>query len=76
MCATLPSMKSKTLAPIMMKPASTNWSRASAQAAATFTITPIRVSTLGWIPNATLALMISRSGNMQAVPMKPVKVIR
>jgi hypothetical protein len=27
------------------------------------------------MPRATLALMMARSGNMQTVPMKPVKVI-
>ena len=76
MCATLPSMKSKMLAPIMITPARTKRSTASAHAAQTLTSTPMRVRTLGWIPRATLALMMARSGSMQAAPMNPVKVIR
>ncbi len=62
MCATLPSMKSKMLAQIMMTPASTKRSRASAQAAATLTMTPMSVRTFGWIPRATLVLMMSAQG--------------
>ena len=31
------------------------------------------VSTFGWMPSATLVLMIARSGNMQAAPIEPVK---
>ena len=37
--------------------------------------TPMSVRTFGWMPSATLAAMIARSGNMQTVPMNPVKVI-
>jgi hypothetical protein len=40
-------MKSKILATIMMTPASTKRPRASAHAAATLTMTPMRVSVLG-----------------------------
>ena len=75
MCATLPSMKSKMFAQIMITPARTKRSTASAQAAQTLTSTPIRVRTLGWMPSATLALMMTRSGNMQAAPMTPVSVM-
>ena len=46
-CATLPSMKSKMLAMIMITPAVTNLPRASAQAAATLMRTPMKVSVLG-----------------------------
>ena len=55
----------------MMTPASTKRSTASAQAAATLTSTPMSVRTLGWMPSATLALMMARSGNMQTAPMTP-----
>ena len=75
MNATLPSMKSKILAQIMMKPASTNWSVASAQPAAQLMSTPISVSVFGEMPSATLARMMARSGNMQIVPTVPVNVI-
>ena len=37
--------------------------------------TPMSVRTLGWMPSATLALMIARSGNMQIAPTAPVNVI-
>ena len=49
----MPSMKSKMLATTMMTPARMKRSTASAQAAATFTMTPMRVSVLGWIRSAT-----------------------
>ena len=45
--ATLPSMKSKMLATIMMTPARRNRSRPSAQAAAMLISTPMSVSVLG-----------------------------
>ena len=75
MCATLPSMKSKMLATIMITPASRKRSRPSATAAPTLMRTPMSVSVLGWMRRATLAAMIARSGNMHTVPMNPVKVI-
>ena len=75
MCATLPSMKSKMFATIMMTPARRKRLRASANPAATLMRTPISVRTLGWMPSATQALMIRRSGSMQAAPIAPVKVI-
>ena len=56
MCATLPSMKSKMLATIMITPARMNRSFASAQAATTLISTPISVRTLGWMPSATLSV--------------------
>ena len=37
--------------------------------------TPTNVRTLGWMRSTTQARMIARSGNMQMVPMRPVKVI-
>ena len=75
MCATLPSMKSKMLARIMTTPAAMNRSCASSQAATTLTRTPMSVRTLGWMPSATLTLMMARSGNMQTAPTAPVNVI-
>ena len=75
MCATLPSMKSKMLATIMITPAAMNRSVASAQAATTLISTPMSVSTLGWMPSATEVLMMTRNGNMQMAPMAPVTVI-
>jgi hypothetical protein len=75
MNATLPSMKSKMLATIMMAPASRKRSLASAMPAAMLMRTPMRVRTFGWIPRATDARMIARSGNMHTAPIAPVKVI-
>ena len=37
--------------------------------------TPTNVRMFGWIRSATHAAMIARSGNMQIVPMRPVKVM-
>ena len=51
------------------------WPRASAKPAPTLMRTPMSVRTLGWMPSATLARMIARSGNMQTAPIAPVKVI-
>ncbi len=76
MCATLPSMKSKMFATSMITNASRNRPKPSAQAAPTLMSTPISVSVLGWIRSATQRLMMPRSGNMQAAPMAPVKVMR
>ncbi len=76
MCATLPSMKSKMLATIMMTPASRNRSFASAIPASTLISTPMSVRTLGWMPSATDALMMAFSGSMQAAPIAPVTVTR
>ena len=59
----------------MMTPARTNRSTPSAHAAPTMISTPMSVSMFGCMPSATLAAMIARSGNMQTVPMSPVKVI-
>src|SRR5688500_15494685 len=75
MKATLPSMKSKMFAQIMMTPASAKLFRASAQAAAQLISTPMRVSVLGEMPSATLMRMMARSGNIENFPMVPVKVI-
>jgi hypothetical protein len=33
------------------------------------------VSVFGWMPSATLARMMARSGYMHTAPMKPVNVI-
>ena len=73
MCATLPSMKSKMLATIMMTPASRNRSMPSAQAAADVDQDAdererVRVDAAAprW------RAMIARSGNMHTVPMNPV----
>src|SRR5204863_5502106 len=41
-----------------------------------FTSTPISVSVLGWMPSATHARMIARSGYMQTAPVAPVTVSR
>ena len=60
--ATLPSMKSKMLATIMMTPARRNRSTPMAQAAATLINTPTSVSVLGWIRSATQAAMMARIG--------------
>src|SRR6266545_1507474 len=37
--------------------------------------TPMNVRMFGWIRSATHTPMMARSGNMQMVPMKPLKVI-
>ena len=73
--ATFPSMKSKMLATSMTKPAVTNSPCAKNQAAMKLMKTPTRVSTLGWMRNATHARMMARRGNMQAAPMAPVNVM-
>ncbi len=73
--ATLPSMKSKMLATIMMTPAWTNSACASRWAATPLMITPTKVRMLGWIRSFTHVAMIARSGNMQMRPMRPVKVM-
>jgi hypothetical protein len=75
MNATLPSMKSKMFAQIMMKPASTKRSCASAQPAAQLISTPINVSVFGEMPSATLTLMMARSGNIESFPIVPVNVM-
>src|SRR5260221_8860363 len=75
MYATLPSMKSKMLAQIMMTPAGMNRSRASAQPAMQLISTPISVSVFGEMPRDTLALMMARNGNMQTFPTVPVNVM-
>jgi hypothetical protein len=74
-CATLPSMKSKILATIMITPARRNRLTASAHAAATLMSTPMSVSVLGWMPSATHAVMIARNGHMHTFPMNPVNVM-
>src|SRR3954451_21711951 len=73
--ATLPSMKSKMLATIMMIPARTKCPFARSTAAHELMRTPTNVRMLGWIRNATHVLTIARSGNMQIVPMRPVKLM-
>ena len=73
--ATLPSMKSKMFATIMITPAVTNLPSASAQAAAKLMSTPMKVRMFGWIRSATQVSMMRRSGNMQIRPMSPVKVM-
>ena len=60
--ATLPSMKSKMFATIMITPAVGKWPCASAQPAATLMSTPTNVRMLGWIRSRTQAVMIARSG--------------
>jgi hypothetical protein len=75
-CATLPSMKSKMFATIMMRPARVKRSKPRAQAAATLIRTPMSVSVFGWMRRLTQALMMARSGNMHIFPMNPVNVIR
>ena len=75
MCATLPSMKSKMLATIMITPASRKRSRPSATAAPTLISTPMSVSVFGWIRRATLTAIMALSGTMHTVPMRPVTVI-
>ena len=73
--ATLPSMKSKMLATIMMTPAVTNRPWPSASAAATLMRTPTNVRMFGMDPQRHARAMITRSGNMQIWPMRPVKVM-
>ena len=60
--ATLPSMKSKIFATIMITPAETKWPNASSQPAATLIRTPMNVRRLGCIRSRTHAAMIKRSG--------------
>jgi hypothetical protein len=74
-CATLPSMKSKILATIMMRPALMKCPRASLYAAHELMRTPTNVRVLGWIRRATHTAMMARSGNMQIFPTRPVKVM-
>ena len=69
-------MKSKMFATSMIRNASMNRPKPSAQAAATLMMTPTSVSVFGWIRSATHRLMMARSGYMHAAPMAPVKVIR
>jgi hypothetical protein len=74
MNATFPSMKSKILAQIMMKPASTNRSVREREAGRAIDQDANQRQSVRRIPSATLALMMARSGNMEIFPTVPVNV--
>ena len=76
MCATLPSMKSKMLATIMITPAEQEVLGAERHGGADVDQdADERRACSGGCASATLAAMMARSGNMHTVPMNPVNVI-